>query len=209
MLRTGARLCTSPVRLFHYTVHAMTPGRMIPERAHPAMRWCLAVRIVACCAAVFAVSPAAAMQLEGRVIRVVNGDKLVVLDANNTQHRVRLATVDVPNSGQRYAEQATANLVRLVMNRNVKVEWTRKNRNGYLVGKVLLDGKDVGFLQISSGFAWHYRMFSHWQSSDDRQAYSAAQAMAAALGAGLWSDFSPTPPWEFREKQQAAQKSAK
>ncbi len=182
---------------------------MIAEQAQPAMRWPLAVGILACCAAAFAVSPAAAIQLEGRVIRVVNGDKLVVLDANNTQHRVRLATVDVPNRGQRYAEEATANLVRLVTNKNVKVEWSRKNRNGYLVGKVLLDGKDVGLLQISSGFAWHYRMFSNWQSSDDRQAYSGAQAIAVAMGAGLWSDLSPTPPWEFREKRQAAQKSAK
>lgn len=182
---------------------------MTLEQAQPAMKWSLAVGILACCAAAFAASPAAAAQLEGRVIRVVNGVKLVVLDAKNTQHRVRLAGVDVPNKGQPYAEQAAANLVRLVTNKNVKVEWARKNANGYLVGKVLLDGKDVGLLQIGSGLAWHYRMFSHWQSPEDRNAYSAAQATASALGAGLWSDFSPTPPWEFREKRQAAKKGAK
>ena len=29
--------------------------------------------------------------LEGKVVRIVDGDTLVVLDSGNTQHRVRLA----------------------------------------------------------------------------------------------------------------------
>jgi len=196
-------------RLFRYTIHTMTRYRTISRQPRATGQLPLVAAILSCCAALFAASAACATHLEGRVIRVVNGDKLVVLDAHNTQYRVRLATVDVPAKGQPYAEQATANLVRLVANKNVKIDWTRKNQFGYLVGKVLLDGKDVGLLQISSGLAWHYRMYSNWQSSEDRNAYSGAQAMASAMGAGLWSDLSPIPPWEFREKHRAIQKNAK
>ena len=42
--------------------------------------------------------------LEGKVVRVVDGDTLVVLDSDNTQHRVRLAGIDTPERGQPYAE---------------------------------------------------------------------------------------------------------
>ena len=34
--------------------------------------------------------------LEGKVVRIVDGETLVVLDSNNTQHRVRLAGIDTP-----------------------------------------------------------------------------------------------------------------
>jgi len=34
--------------------------------------------------------------LEGKVVRIVGGDTLVILDDNKTQHRVRLAGIDTP-----------------------------------------------------------------------------------------------------------------
>ncbi len=47
--------------------------------------------------------------LEGKVVRVVDGDTLVVLDSGNTQHRVRLAGIDTPERGQPYGKKYTPN----------------------------------------------------------------------------------------------------
>jgi len=35
----------------------------------------------------------------GKVVRVVDGDTLYVLDADNTQHKIRLASIDAPEQG--------------------------------------------------------------------------------------------------------------
>ena len=44
--------------------------------------------------------PTWAADLTGRVVRVVDGDTVVVLDTEKTQHKVRLAGIDAPESGQ-------------------------------------------------------------------------------------------------------------
>ena len=37
--------------------------------------------------------------LTGRVVRVSDGDSIVVLDANYAQHKIRLTGIDTPESG--------------------------------------------------------------------------------------------------------------
>jgi len=39
-------------------------------------------------------------ELTGRVVRIIDGDTLVVLDASNTQHKIRLAGIDCPERKQ-------------------------------------------------------------------------------------------------------------
>jgi len=51
--------------------------------------------------------------MEGRVVRIVDGDTLVVLDADKLQQRVRLAGIDTPERGQHFGKRAKQNLSRL------------------------------------------------------------------------------------------------
>jgi endonuclease YncB( thermonuclease family) len=44
-------------------------------------------------------------RLEGRVVRIADGDSLTMLDADQVQHRVRLAGIDVPERGQPLGER--------------------------------------------------------------------------------------------------------
>ena len=39
-------------------------------------------------------------ELTGRMVRVIDGDTLVVLDGSNTQHAIRLAGIDCPEHEQ-------------------------------------------------------------------------------------------------------------
>jgi len=55
--------------------------------------------------------------------------------------------------------------------------------------------------QIKRGLAWHYKKYQNEQPLDDRLAYARAEVAARAAKIGLWSDSSPTPPWDWRHSR--------
>ncbi len=42
--------------------------------------------------------------IKGRVVRVSDGDTIVVLDAQKVQHKIRLAGIDAPESKQAFGQ---------------------------------------------------------------------------------------------------------
>lgn len=57
-------------------------------------------RVIALCLLVFLSLTAFAHSLTGKVIKVLDGDSITVLDNTNTQHRIRLQGIDAPETGQ-------------------------------------------------------------------------------------------------------------
>lgn len=76
--------------------------------------------------------------LEGRVVRVTDGDTITVLDARKVQHRIRLAGIDAPEKKQAFGTRAKENLSYLVFGKTVRVDGRKKDQYGRLVGKVLV-----------------------------------------------------------------------
>jgi len=144
-------------------------------------------------------SPAlSADTLTGKVVRVVDGDTLYVLDADKTQHKIRLAGIDAPEQGQPFGTKAKEALLDLVAGKVVEVDWQKRDRYKRIVGKVIHDGRDVNLAMVRSGLAWWYRKYADEQSRADRQIYEAAEDRARAERQGLWADPAPVPPWEWR-----------
>lgn len=143
--------------------------------------------------------------LLGKVINVADGDSITVLDATNTQHKVRLTGIDAPERGQAFGNVSKESLAEQVAGRSVAVEWDKVDRYGRKVGKVLLAGMDSNLVQIKRGLAWHYKQYEREQSPADRQSYAEAEVEARAAKLGLWRDAEPTPPWEFRRKGRNSQ----
>jgi micrococcal nuclease len=83
-------------------------------------------------------------------------------------------------------------------NRQVTVEWNKRDRYGRTVGVVLVDGHDVNLEQVRAGMAWWYRQYAKEQTPSDRQLYELAENDARAAKRGLWADNEPVPPWEWR-----------
>jgi endonuclease YncB( thermonuclease family) len=81
--------------------------------------------------------------LEGRVVRIIDGDTLVLLDANNTQHRIRLSGIDTPERGQPFGKRATQNLARLSGNKPARLEWYKRDRWKRLIGKIWVHSPDT------------------------------------------------------------------
>jgi endonuclease YncB( thermonuclease family) len=139
--------------------------------------------------------------LTGRVIRIADGDTITVLDASNTQHRIRLQGIDAPESHQDFGTQSKKNLSSLIFDKEVTVQYDKTDRYGRLVGKILLDGRDINLEQVRAGMAWHYKDYEREQSPQDRETYAHAEDEARRVRRGLWSDANPVEPSEFRRDE--------
>lgn len=149
-------------------------------------------------AAVWALAaPAHAETLTGKVVAVLDGDTITVLHERQ-QTRVRVAGIDAPEKRQAFGQRSKQALSDCAFGKDVEVRWSKTDRYGRTIGKVMAGGTDCGLRQIELGLAWHYKAYAKEQAREDREAYGSAEHKARAAGLGLWSDPHPTPPWEFR-----------
>ena len=95
--------------------------------------------------------------LTGRVVRVTDGDTIVVLDMDKVQHKIRLQGIDAPERGQAFGTKSKENLSDLVAGKSVVVDYSKYDRYGRVLGKVIVNGKDVNLEQVEADMAWHYK----------------------------------------------------
>lgn len=149
--------------------------------------------------------------LEGRVVAIADGDTLTVLDAENRQHKIRLAGIDAPEKAQPFGQMSKASLSAMVFQRDVEIVGDKKDRYGRTVGKVMVADPncnvpacpkihDVNQMQLMAGMAWWYRAYAREQSLADQGSYEAAELGAKTGRRGLWADPDPLPPWEWRKR---------
>lgn len=145
----------------------------------------------------------AADTLYGRVVGVSDGDTVTVLDATNTQWKIRLLGIDAPEKKQAFGNKSKEHLSGLVFNKQVQVEYSKKDKYGRTVGKITFNGVDANLEQVEAGMAWHFKKYQSEQSEANRAAYTQAEDQAKAAKRGLWLDHEPTPPWDWRKQQKA------
>ena len=136
--------------------------------------------------------------LKGKVIRVVDGDSITVLDSENAQHKIRMAGIDAPERKQPYGKAARQYLAKYVFKKQVCVGWYKRDKYQRLVGVVRIDGEDINLKMITAGLSWHYKQYQNEQSASDRVRYSKAQEDAESADAGLWRDRNPIAPRLWR-----------
>jgi endonuclease YncB( thermonuclease family) len=146
---------------------------------------------------------AAADELAGRVVRIIDGDTLVLLveeGAEKRQEKIRLAGIDCPERGQDFGERARQALAGYAFDREVVIDWGKRDRWDRVIGKVLVDGTDANLALVRDGLCWWYRKYAHEQSAVDQALYESAEDRARAERRGLWVDPNPVPPWEWRRR---------
>jgi endonuclease YncB( thermonuclease family) len=154
-------------------------------------------------------STALAEMIEGRVVGVSDGDTITVLDRDQRQVKIRLSGIDAPEKAQPYGQRSKQHLSRLVFNKEVRVEWHKRDKYKRTIGKVWVQPidcnacaqtLDANLAQLTAGLAWWYRQYAKEQPDEDQNRYSQAEAEAQARRVGLWADQSPMPPWEWRHR---------
>ena len=138
------------------------------------------------------VGVAAAEEFAGRVVGITDGDTIKVLRAGRAE-TVRLEGVDAPEKRQAYGERARRFAADLSFDQTVVVKATGRDRNGRLLGEVVLpDGRSLNQELVRAGYAWWFRKYSR----DVRLARLEEEARQDRRG--LWADHAPEPPWAYR-----------
>jgi len=137
--------------------------------------------------------PIPAFDLSGRVVRVADGDTVSVLDASNTQYKIRLFGIDTPEQDQPYGGAAKRALADLVSNRTVGVVVVATDDYGRQVGTLYRDGTNINLAMVAGGHAWWYR---HYAPHERR--LEVAEQAAREQRLGLWATTNPVPPWDWR-----------
>lgn len=139
-------------------------------------------------------------EIAGKVIDVLDGDSITIQNDKQQRYNIRLAGIDAPELNQDYGKKARKYLSELILDKAVTAAGSKTDRNGELVAKVLLYGRDISLEMVIAGFAWHYKQFASEQSDRDRQLFESAELHARKSRFNLWSDSKPMPPWEFRNE---------
>jgi micrococcal nuclease len=136
-----------------------------------------------------------AAQLQGMVIRVLDGDTIEVLQERQPV-RVRLLNIDAPEKKQPFGRWSTNQLKSLLAGQSVTVSYTQTDRYGRVLGRVVTaNGTEANRQQVLKGAAWVYDRYNTDNS------LPALQQEAQTQKRGLWADPNPVPPWEWRHKQ--------
>jgi len=132
--------------------------------------------------------------VSGRVISVADGDTITILDAANTQYKIRLNAIDAPEKSQAFGQKSKQQLSNYVFGKDVTVTWKSKDKYGRVLGTVFVGGKDINLQMVRDGYAHHYKRF------DSSPAYAAAETEARQNRRGLWSDPNPIAPEDYRHR---------
>jgi endonuclease YncB( thermonuclease family) len=108
-----------------------------------------------------------ASTLQGKVVKVADGDTVTIIDDSGKKHRIRLTGIDAPEKDQPYGDASTQSL--MVSGKTVTIEYEKHDRYKRIVGKILVETLeevfcmdldcvktiDTGLEQIRNGLAWH------------------------------------------------------
>ena len=132
-----------------------------------------------------------AVTLEGRVIKITDGDSIHVLLSNGLKEKVRLIGIDAPEKAQKpWGTQSTKALERLVNGQQVRLETdkTARDRYGRLLAYVYVGRTFVNLELMNQGNAM---LLIYPPNVDHAEEFRAAQERARAAGLGIWNPVKP------------------
>lgn len=145
--------------------------------------------------------------LQGRVVYVDDGDTIVMLVDGNVQKKVRMASIDAPESshtnrekgriGQPYAKNSGDFLSSMVKGKTVSAHCYEQDIYGRNVCDIHADGVFVNREMVANGWAWANGSAGGRYMRD--KSFPSLETEARKRKAGLWASSSPTAPWEWRD----------
>lgn len=141
--------------------------------------------------------------LTGRVVQVSDGDTINILVDRQT-HRVRLASIDAPETGhgsarpgQPFGEASRKNLATYVAGKTLTLICYEKDHYGRDVCDIPLEDTTANRLQVQSGMAWANQQGNGKYLRD--HSLNALEKQAKSARAGLWAEPKPVAPWVWRQ----------
>lgn len=138
-------------------------------------------------------------KLLGTVVTILDGNTLEIQSNDNTKIKVFLYGIDCPELGQAFGDKAKNHLEKMLLNRQVTVEFVGKDRKGNQYALVTTDiGDDPRIDLLREGLAWTVED----ARVSELEPY---RSFAQQKKKGLWKESKPTPPWIYRRQQSMLQ----
>jgi|TARA_B110001469_G_scaffold125163_1_gene140099 endonuclease YncB( thermonuclease family) len=142
------------------------------------------------------------------VVNIVDGDTIDVIDNNSKKLRIRLLGIDAPEKKQHFGHESFFYLNRILNGQSVTIISNPDKKKPYtlgyykrIIGKVVMNGRDINLEMIKKGMAWHFKKYKKSQPIGDRHSYNKAENEARRNNIGLWFEGDPLPPWRWRKLQ--------
>jgi micrococcal nuclease len=139
-----------------------------------------------------------ALDVDGKVVSVVDGNTIEILSKDNLRYSVVLAGIDSPESEQEFGGEARKFVSEMILNKKVTLRITGKDKSGKYLGIVFLGDEDVRIDLLKAGLAWT-------QEKHPDEELEAYRQWAEKKKKGLWASPDRTAPWEFRRQRSMLQ----
>ncbi|MDU1892742.1 MAG: thermonuclease family protein [Dysgonomonas sp.] len=132
--------------------------------------------------------------LTGLLVRITDGDSVVLLTEDKQQIKVRLDGIDCPELGQPFSQKAKQFVGDICKDKEIKVHVTGKDRYKRTLGVLYADTINVNEALLSAGLAWQYK----FNKSAD---YAELEQEAKVKKLNIWSESNPVAPWDYRKSK--------
>jgi endonuclease YncB( thermonuclease family) len=137
---------------------------------------------------------------------VIDGDTVAVVLGSH-EMTIRLDSIDSPEDGQPWGDNAKYALIKIIGRQNVRLEvhgidpYGRTLATLYVWHKQKNEWTNVNERMIMLGHAWVMRMFYDHLPEDRQDKLNSLERWARSKKMGLWKAPNPVPPWEWRHKE--------
>ena len=121
------------------------------------------------------------------------GNVFTAINNDNLQLKIRLYGIDAPEKKQAFGKKSKEYLSYLIFSKTISIDVKSQDSWGrYIAYAFTPEGRDVSYLMIEAGMAWHFVKY------DNSPIYELAEANARKARRELWIDTNPVAPWDYR-----------
>ncbi len=141
------------------------------------------------CAAAGQSSDSSKEHFDGRCVKVIDGDTLVI-DCEGGKRTIHLAGIDAPELKQPMGKEIRKFVRRTVKGQSLEIQMVPSE--GPDSARVFVNGKDLSLFLAELGFAWPA------EGSTQTDTIQKVSDRARNHPSGIWINDNPEPPWEYR-----------
>ena len=134
------------------------------------------------------------------VTKVIDGDSLKAKTKEGNEYEIQVEGIDAPELKQPHGKEATEALSKMVMGKEIKVTWTKKDNFDRLLAQIHVDNTHANQEMLRTGHAWHFKRYN--QSKE----LAELEEEAKKAKRGLWATENPQAPWDFRKETRSPEK---
>jgi len=126
-----------------------------------------------------------------RVVRILDGDTLIIIGQDNIELTLRLAGIDAPEKDQLFGLEASRFLDSLLSTHAIHLDNMEREKFGRILADIYIGSRWINLEMVQNGWAWAY-------PNSTSRLLQWAEAEARKKKIGLWESASPRPPWKWR-----------